>query len=491
MELYNTIAANLYRVMDLGEHYKSYNYYTTRERYEEVKASFKIDYKDGKVDYTGKPSVYGAHLLNKSEETLVITQGEESCIALRIIDNELECVGSPKIQSFDWLANSMKLMESYKKIIVLGDNDWQLEIYRRLCDSHEIMTIDNSVLNGARSVYDAYMTNCIGDIDKELQKPISLKIDGILTVDDLRFKDWKKTERIYTGFNDIDAKALGLQMGLTSLWCGSTGMGKSTVVNKLVLNAMQQDYRCCVYSGEQDADGLYSVIGAQACSKDDVINEAVPLWDGTLSSEYMTSITINGQSRFRSWAKGRLFVKNNDYTTDNECDNIISIFEKAYKMHNCRLFVVDNLMSILARHISDDTNAMQTYLMNKLVEFAVRCNVHVIIVAHFRKTKSGEKTGNNDVAGSSNVPNMAGSVYSVKKFDTDEQAKVNEICEKNSKEAHTGIIQCSKNRSTGKLFDIKTRWDNNTRQVYGFGDRVVKYNMYNDEYAMKEVGEWK
>lgn len=66
---------------------------------------------------------------------------------------------------------------------------------------------------------------------------------------------------------------------------------------------------------------------------------------------------------------------------------------------------------------SDEETKAQGRFVNALKRFALRYNVHVLIVAHPRKTKAGEKMGQDDISGNSATVKLAHSAISVEKPD--------------------------------------------------------------------------
>ena len=64
---------------------------------------------------------------------------------------------------------------------------------------------------------------------------------------------------------------------------------------------------------------------------------------------------------------------------------------------------------------SDEETKAQGRFANALKKFANRYRVHVILVAHPRKTKQGEKLGMDDIGGSSATVRLADSAISVER----------------------------------------------------------------------------
>jgi len=89
------------------------------------------------------------------------------------------------------------------------------------------------------------------------------------------------------------------------------------------------------------------------------------------------------------------------------------VFTTAARKYGCKLFLVDNLMTALSD--SDEETKAQGRFVNALKRFANRFKVHVIVVAHPRKTKAGESIRQDDIGGNSATVRLAHSAIVVEK----------------------------------------------------------------------------
>ena len=92
---------------------------------------------------------------------------------------------------------------------------------------------------------------------------------------------------------------------------------------------------------------------------------------------------------------------------------ILNVFTIAVRRYGCKLFLVDNMMTSLSD--SDEETKAQGRFVNALKKFATRYGVHVLIVAHPRKTKAGEQLRKDDVGGNSAIVNLADSAIVVER----------------------------------------------------------------------------
>ena len=92
----------------------------------------------------------------------------------------------------------------------------------------------------------------------------------------------------------------------------------------------------------------------------------------------------------------------------------------------------------------EDETAAQRVLANKLKKFANRYNVAILLIAHARKTKVGEKLNADDLSGSSATNNLADMTLSVE----------------------PGHITILKNRDEGIRQDIEFCYCPDSKRIY-------------------------
>lgn len=130
-------------------------------------------------------------------------------------------------------------------------------------------------------------------------------------------------------------------MGEVSIWTSKTGQGKSTFVNQMVCEAINQNYPVCLYSGELVNSQLQNWINLQLAGESNIsklIDEQTGKVNYGISRQLATQI--------QSWYKDKLFIYNNEFEMNSVNHmSIMDIFKQAYKKYGCRVFVVDNLMS--------------------------------------------------------------------------------------------------------------------------------------------------
>lgn len=180
-----------------------------------------------------------------------------------------------------------------------------------------------------------------------------------------------------------------------TVFTGKRGEGKSTFNGQLLLNAIEQGYNVCAYSGELSGYKFLEWVMMQATESKYISVRADPR-----SGKTYAVVPHEIQQRIKQWIDGRFYLFDNAYIDDaTQQDAILKVFTVCARRYGCKVFLVDNLMIALTS--ADEENKAQARFAAALKAFAVKYKVAVILVAHPRKTKQGESITNDDVSGSS------------------------------------------------------------------------------------------
>ena len=75
-------------------------------------------------------------------------------------------------------------------------------------------------------------------------------MQGLLNLADVDCERKLNADRVLSGFRQLYAGIGGFSPGDLSVWTGKRGEGKSTLLGQMMLEAINQGHRVCVYSGE-------------------------------------------------------------------------------------------------------------------------------------------------------------------------------------------------------------------------------------------------
>ena len=281
--------------------------------------------------------------------------------------------------------------------------------------------------------------------------------DGLIVVGE--YIKPKLGEPIATGFNPLDRMFGGLLLGGLTVITGKRGEGKSTFAGQLALDVINQGKAVCFYSGELAASTFRDWVVNQAAGPQHV----EPYEDRFGETRYRVDQWV--EQRILSWLGTKLILYDNGIVKSSERNSILERFEIAKRFYGCDVFIVDNLMT--ARMPTDserDFYRAQSNFVRDLTEFAIRHNVHVILVAHPRKSSSGDK--NDDIAGTADITNLASAVMTVsRKQDAEWDSEV----------------EVTKNRTYGDTGAIRFNFDKRTRRfLLVSGEQMLRLGWEDD-----------
>ncbi len=218
--------------------------------------------------------------------------------------------------------------------------------------------------------------------------------------------DLTQLEKVKTGYFDLDKKIGGLYMSEVTVLSGSNASGKSSWLNSLLLNIVQQGYKVALWSGELRADILKTWIQMVAAGENNLRQSQY--------DEGRYYVPDNVGARIDAWLDGKFYLYNNSYGT--KAEQILHDMEILLKA-GVKIFALDNLMSIDVDLFDGDKNTKQKELILKIKDFAMVNQVHIILVAHPRKVMTFLRK--NDISGTSDITNAVDNVFIIHRVNED------------------------------------------------------------------------
>ena len=137
-------------------------------------------------------------------------------------------------------------------------------------------------------------------------------------------------------------------------------------------------------------------------------------------------------------------------------------------------------------------NGAQTKFISELTRFSIKYNAIVILVAHPRKTQSGQEIGLDDISGSMNIVNLAVRTIGLRRV-TDKEKED----EGNKYHNYDVVITSVKDRIFGSTIEVPCHYSKSTRRFFTSPeewDRRYDWdkNVYQDsiDYCDEEGNEW-
>ena len=257
-------------------------------------------------------------------------------------------------------------------------------------------------------------------------------------------------EYLATDIDDIDNNMKGLQKGCISVLSGLRGSAKSTFLSQLMLTMVENEKTVVCYSGELSCKGFFKWLTLQAAGKKHV----VPV---TRFHNTWTVDSDETEHRIAEWIGDRLWLFNNDY--GNNADFLIKALASQIEKVHADIVMLDNLMAIDLGAEYDKYEA-QTRFIWELKHLAKACNVHVMFVAHPRKTTGFLRL--NDISGSANIGNIVDNAFIIHRNNNDFDKAISEYLGKDKfkyiAESCTNVIEICKDRENGTQDKFISLW---------------------------------
>ena len=292
-----------------------------------------------------------------------------------------------------------------------------------------------------------------------------------LTMKTIRKVNLDEMQGFVTGITELDKAIRKLYYGEVTILSGSNASGKTSLLNTLILNCVQQGIPNALYSGELTPQKLKTWLQMAAAGKEFL-----------RPSRYGNSwyVPDNIGEKIDNWMEGRFFIFN-DEEYSHRWEQLLADMTELAKA-GVKLFTLDNLMSMDIDIFYGDSNKKQKALINQIVDFAKEFQVHVVLVAHPRKaTGFIRKT---DIAGTSDLSNAVDNVFIVHRVNNDFKKLGGEFFGQSVIARYFGygnVIEVCKNRQWGVMdqlfglfYEIESRRFKNTP------DEQIAYGWRND-----------
>lgn len=329
-----------------------------------------------------------------------------------------------------------------------------------------VLVAEDKSFRGCKTVAELRAQHGLKSINEILLYTKELPAYGLLNLADVKTPDVSKLPKVYSGISEMDVRTGGFLMGLLSVWTGKRGLGKSTILGQMMLEAIDQGEVVCAYSGELMAWQFKNWLSLQAAGP-----KHIRFVTDQRTGQKLPTIPDTVQSLIDSWWDNRFLLDDIGKTSAHDGDRILSLFEYAHRRYGASVFLLDNIMTAkLKMGRERDFYRAQSDFVGRLAEFAKRTGSHVHVVAHPRKTDKGQKyLENDDVGGIGDITNMADYVFSIDQVASDDATEVDaDGREVKAYDTHLSIL---KNRPFGNKGTMKMEFDRVSRRFYRPGKK--------------------
>lgn len=287
--------------------------------------------------------------------------------------------------------------------------------------------------------------------------------------------DLSNIESMKTGYNEIDRNIVGLNVGEVSILSGSNSSGKSSWINNLMLNIIQQGYKVALWSGELPPAILKTWIQMCAAGKE-------YLMPSRIQGRYFVPNDI--AQKIDMWLDGKFYLYNNEYS--NKWEQIFNDMNELLKI-GVKMYILDNLFSLDVDIFEGDKNNKHKELILQICKFAKKNNIHILLVCHPRKSLGFLRKS--DISGTADLTNAVDNVFICHRVNNDFLRSGREFLGEQTITNYQGfgnVIEIAKNRMYGAVdrlcgmhYEIESRRFKNTL------DERITYGWLEDNAQMK------
>jgi len=400
----------------------------------------------------GKAILFGMNQCDMAIDTLVLTEGQLDALALATagIKNPVS-VPTGKMGT-TWIPHCWDFVNQFQAIIVFGDNEHGhitlVDMVRDRFPNILVKVVREEDYKGCKDANDILRHYGAEQLQEAVNNAQPLPISQLVDVFDVKHVNVLKMDALPTRISGLDeVLTRGLYYGQVVLLTGNRGDGKSTFMQQIICNALDQDVKTFLYSGE-----LPNYV---------VRNFTDTMLAGVHESELRQDMLEAMEKQYH----GMLYLYDFNVVEHNEQKDVLKIAEEAIRRYGCRLVCLDNLMTLVSSANSDGLYQAQKEFVDRLVKLAKLYNVIVILVAHPRKRGVGDTTtfSNDDIAGTGDVANRVDVIMSYQRYKR-----------RNSEEDDSKrCIWVTKNRLTGRLAmgdnAVKVQYEPRTRRIVDEG----------------------
>lgn len=375
-------------------------------------------------------------------------------------------------QNFQWIEHNWEWLEQFDSIIICADNDeagvkMRKEVVPRLGSWRtRYVEIPHTYINP-----DTGKEASIKDLNEVLyymgkEAVINLinnasdpGVPSVVNISEIQDVDLDEMDGIDTGIRELDSEIMRLFYGTLTVVSGLPGAGKTSFLSQLVCQSLEQGKPAWMFSREMpgwmEKSWLnYIMAGAHH----------VKTYEDRNGAKFY-KVTPDAKQQINEHYSNKWFLYRDDWS--NKLDDLLVSMEDSVRKYGAKLLILDNLMTIDLGSNENSELLKQTECINKLIRFAMKYSVAVVLVAHPRKMPRGEEVGIYDISGTSNIINLAHRTIGLRRIDKEREQSNHDVC-----------LTLIKDRMRGKAgkrinmyYDVPTRrfYTNESEYEYQYG----------------------
>lgn len=280
---------------------------------------------------------------------------------------------------------------------------------------------------------------------------------------------------IPTGYYELDKKIMGLSAGELTILSGLNSCGKTSWLDCLALNTVNQGFKVGIWSGEMQDWRFKNWISQIAAGKNNVRSKQ--------GYDNLFYVPNNISEKINTWLDDKLFLYNNSYGMNWQ--QLFNDIKELVDNKGVHLILLDNLATLNISDYDGEKNTKQTKFIVDIKEYAKQKNIHIILVAHPRKENFFLRK--ESVSGTADLTNLADNVFLLHRVTKDFETRAGEFFGKDKASEYMkygNVLEVAKNREhgvvdllVGMYFEVESRRLKNDvaeHIVYGWNEEYTQ-----------------
>lgn len=288
----------------------------------------------------------------------------------------------------------------------------------------------------------------------------------MITISDINNTEEEPSIYVKSNTKELDKVIKGFILGELSVWSGGNASAKSTYLNQLAIESINQDYKVAVFSGELTSKRLIKWITMQCAGKRNIsYNEEKEYY-------YVNSFA---KDKILRWLDNKLYIYDNNF--GNKANEILESVRKCIDTNGTKVIILDNLMSMNLSSYGDQKYDTQTKLITDLSALAKEKGVHIHFVCHPRKANTFLRK--NDISGTADLTNIADNVIIMHRVNKDFIRNTKEMFQWTQDSPiyeFSNVIEVCKNREFGvQDYFVGMYFENESKRLLNEKGEVKRY----------------
>ena len=390
-----------------------------------------------------KPILFGMDKCDPEQsKTLVMTEGQIdslSCTEARILNAVSVPTGK---NGFTWVPHCWDFLQKFDTLIIFGDHErGEITLLKDMSQRFHgtvkhVREDDYQGCKDANEILLKYGPEAIRDAVNNAEP---VEIGNIKRLCDVERKDFSMLEHFETGIKSLDCILGGFYFGQLYILTGERGNGKSTIGSQFMTWAIKAGHSVFFYSGEL-MDWYFRAWFDQQVAGPNFVNV---MRHPSGYSDFVVDADVI--PKMAAWYRDKAYLYTRAEVPD-ENEGLLKVMEKAITQYGCRVLFIDNLMTAIDDDLTSDIYRQQSNFVKELANMAKTMNVMIMLIAHPRK-RIGGGFDNDDIAGSSNITNLADVVM---RYDRPERKRSRNDEDEDDEDGADRQLTVLKNRVSGR-----------------------------------------